>query len=171
MAGTLDLRKVLKNISSPLRAQFFGKYRELRKIPFDSLKQSDVDPIVAGLQSMKPNKRREIQVRLHRMVKLEGNPGQKVLLEELRERYPKKVAEWAGLTSRIDKVLWIYLNAPDAFEEAVVFARADALSTKRCYNRWPGTSADGFVVTEDRKVALKVALKTHYSRNELRGEH
>ena len=155
MAGTFDLRKVLKDIASPLRAQFFGKYRELRKIPFDSLKQKDVDPIVAGLQSMKPNKRREIQVRLQRMVKLQGNPGQKVLLEEIQQRHPDKVAEWAGLTSRIDKVLWTYLNAPDAFEEAVIFARADALSAKRCYNRWPTIAVDGFAVTDERKEALK----------------
>lgn len=154
MAGAFDLRKVLKNISSPLRTQFLGKYRELRKIPLDSLKQTDVDPIVAGLQTMKSNKRREIQVRLQRMVKLESNPGQKVLLEELQQRHPDKVAVWAGQKSRIDKVLWTYLNAPDAFEEAVVFARADVLSGKRCWNRWSGATGDGFAATDDRIATL-----------------
>lgn len=171
MAGTFDLRKVLKEISSPLRTQFLGKYRELRNIALDSLKQKEIDPIVAGLQTMKPAKRREIQVLLQRMVNLERNAGLKVLLEELQQRYPSKVAEWAGLNGRIDKVIWTYLNTRDAFEEAAIFARADALSGKRCWNRWSGSATDGLSVTDDRVEALKVALKTHYSRNELRGEH
>ena len=171
MAGTFDLRKVLKNISIPLRTEFLRKYRELRKLPLDSLKQTEVDPIIAGLQTMKPAKRRMIQVLLQRMVKLENNAGLKVLLEELQQSYPAKVAEWAGLNRRIDKVLWTYLNARDAFEEAAIFARADALSGKQCWNRWSGSAADGFFVTDDRVESLKAALRNHYSRNELRGEY
>jgi hypothetical protein len=171
MAGTFDLRKVLKQISAPLRTEFLGTFRELRKARLGGLKQLDVDPIIAALQTMKPAKRRAFQVLLQRMTNLESNNGIKVLLEELQQCSPEKVTEWAKLDRRIDKVMWTYLNARDAFEEATIFARADALSGKRCWNRWSGTTADGFAVTDDRIESLKTALRTHYSRNELRGEH
>jgi hypothetical protein len=68
-------------------------------------------------------------------------------------------------------VLWVYLNARDAFEEAAVFARADALSVTRYFNRRSQVPCGGFEASDERIDALKAGLRTHYSQNELRGEH
>lgn len=71
----------------------------------------------------------------------------------------------------MDKVLWAYLNAQDAFEEAMVFARADSLVATRYWQRWPAVVCEDFSVTEENIAALKEALSAHYREKELRGEH
>ncbi|MFG0335478.1 MAG: hypothetical protein ACF8TS_19130, partial [Maioricimonas sp. JB049] len=65
-----------------------------------------------------------------------------------------------------------YLNARDAFEEAAVFARADALSVTRYFNRWSQVPCDGFEASDERIDALKAGLRTFYAQGDLtRGEH
>lgn len=91
--------------------------------------------------------------------------------EELKARYPKKVGHWNALKRRLDKVVWTYLNARDAFEEAVVFARADSLATTWYFQRWPAVPCENFAVTEENIAALKAALSGYCKEKELRGEH
>lgn len=171
MAGSFDLRKVLKQVSNVHLQQFFTKRGELLDVPWDGLKEHKVAPIVEAIQALPPSQRRQVQILFKSFVRLSDNAGLKVLLEELKARYPKKVRHWDALKRRLDKVVWSYLNATDAFEEAVVFARADSLSTTRFWHRWPTAPSEGFAVTEERIAALKAALCTHYQEKELRGEH
>lgn len=171
MASAFDLRKVLKQISNVHLQQFFTRRGELRDVPWDGLKEHKVAPIVEAIQALPAAKRRQVQVLFKNFQQLAENAGLKVILEELQARYPKKVHHWEALKRRLDKVVWTYLNATDAFEEAVVFARADSLSTTRYWQRWPTAPSEDFAVTEERIAKLKAALCKHYQDKELRGEY
>lgn len=166
-----DLKAQLKRHDNGLLQQLFAERKELLGVDWAVLKKSHVDPIVAAIRSLPPCKRRQIQVLLQSIAKLADNRGLKVIQEELSQRHPKLVSTWGALKNRHDKVLWVYLNARDAFTEAAVFARADALRVTRYFNRWSEVPCDNFAATEDRVEALKAALKSHYSQKDLGGEH
>jgi hypothetical protein len=171
MSSTFDLRKALKQMSNVYLQQFFRERGELLDVPWDGLKEHKIDPIVDAIQALPAGSRRKVQVLFKSFDRLSDSAGLKVLLEELRERYPKKVRHWAALNRRLNKVLWTYLHARDAFEEAVVFARADSLASTRFWNRWPCTPHDGIAITPKRIAALKKALRDYYRKKDLRGEH
>jgi len=166
-----DLRAQLKRHDNGLLQQLFAKRNELLDVGWKDLKKTQVEPIVAAIRALPPCQRRQIQVLLQSIAKLADKRGLKVIHEELSQRYPELLATWGALKNRHDKVLWVYLNARDAFKEAAVFARADALRVTRYFNRWSQLPCDNFAATPDRIEALKAALKSHYSQNELRGEH
>ncbi|GIW90230.1 MAG: hypothetical protein KatS3mg109_0662 [Pirellulaceae bacterium] len=171
MATMFDLRKVLKQISNVHLQQFFATQGELLDVPWNGLKEHEIAPIVEAIQVMSPVKRRQVQILLKSFVRLSNNAGLKVLLEELQERHPSMIKDWEALKRRLDKVVWTYLNARDAFEEAVVFARADSLTTTRYWQRWPAVPHENFVVTEQNIAAFKAGLSAYYKEKELRGEH
>lgn len=166
-----DLRKQLRIHSNGLLQQFFAGRGELLDLDWDGLTKTEVGPIVAAIQALPPAKRREVQVFFQRVDNLVNNRGLRVIREELSQRHPEKVPTFGALKNRADKVLWVYLNAHDAFEEAVVFARADSLSVGRCFNRWSDAPCGSIAITDERIEALKSGLRTHYSQKELRGEH
>jgi hypothetical protein len=171
MKTAFDLKKQLKQHDKGLLQQLFRAGEGLENVPWSKLKKTDVDPIITGIRSLPMHQRRQIQWLLQSIAKLADNRGLKVIHEELSQRYPEMVSTWGALKNRADKVLWVYLNARDAFEEAAVFARADALSVTRYFNRWGPVSCDGFEASDERIGDLKAELRTHYSQNELRGEH
>lgn len=152
-------------------SQFFAKRGELHDVPWDGLKEHKIAPIVEAIQALSPAKRRQVQILLKSFLRLADNAGLKVLLDELRHCYPRKVEHWKALKRRLDKVVWTCLNAQDAFEEAVVFARADSLTTTRYFQRWPAIKCSDFTVTDENIAALKDVLSKHYREKKLRGEH
>lgn len=166
-----DLTAQLKRHDNGLLQQLFAERNELLAVNWAALKKTDVKPVEEAIRVLSPCQRRQIQVLLQSIAKLADNRGLKVIREELSQRYPKLVSTWGALKNRHDKVLWVYLNARDAFKEAAVFARADALKVSRYFNRWSQVPCDGFAKTPDRVEALKAALKAHYDQNEFRGEH
>jgi hypothetical protein len=170
MRQIFDLRRQLKQHDNALLQQLFAERRVLLDLSWATLKQTDVDPIMAQIMELPSGKRRELQALLQAIAKLSDSRGLKVIHEELKWRYPEKVESWTGQKNRADKALWAYLNARDAFEEAAVFARADALSTTRYFNRWSPVVTNGFEVSCERIGALKKGLMEHYSQREARGE-
>lgn len=170
MANPFDLRKVLKQISNGHLHQFFARRGELHDVPWDGLREHRIDPIVDAIQELSAAARRQVQVLFKSFVRLSDNVGLKVLLEELKSRYPGKVRTWKSL-KRLDKVVWTYLNARDAFEEAMVFARADSLASTRYWHRWEAGRCNDFQMTPEKIPAFKRLLSNHYQRKELRGEH
>jgi len=164
-----DLRKQLKQHDNGLLQQLFAERGELQDVSWSALKKTEVNPIIAGIKALPACQRRRIQVLLQSIAKLADNRGLKVVREELSPRYPTLVATWGALKNRADMVLWVYLNARDAFEEAAVFARADALSVTRYFNRWSHAPCQGFAATEEKITLLEAGLRAHYA-HEVRGE-
>ncbi len=151
--------------------QLFSAWPSLRALDWASMrKKTAIEPLVAAVQSLPPEDRRTINLLLRRCLALRTTPGLKVILEELNARYPERVDEWASLHGGLDRVVWTYLNAPDAFEEAAVFARADSLASTRYGRRWTGVPYDSFDAGLERRTALIEALIAMH-KEQLRGEN
>lgn len=168
--AAFDLRKTLKLIDPTLRKELFcSSWPHLTGLPWGEMKKAKVDILFEALQQLSMEHKRDVQRLLKTFLRLKSKSGLKVLLDEVKTECPEKAQEWAAQRGPMDKVVWTYLNVRSAFEEAVIFARADQLSATRYCRKWTGPSSTDFRWTAAREGELSKALIDHYSQ-ELRGE-
>ena len=171
MTSLFDPIRMLKQVSNGLLKELFTRKREYLRIPWDELSETDIAPIVLYWETMPDTERRQMQVVLHDVHALGDERGLKVLAEEIAWRCPEKLPEFQTWEGRLDKAMWVYLNVPEAFDEAAIFARADSLIAGRYWNRWNGLPGESITVTEQHTEALQDELRKYYWPKELRGRH
>lgn len=169
MAKNFDLRKQLKLHDKGLLRRMFTDQGEMTSVPWDTLRPQEVEPIVAEWEAM-GDARRHFQVILQDVNELADPRGQKVLIEEMQWRCPDRLAEIQARKSPADKALWAYLEVREAFDEAAIFARAEALRTGQFANRWNSLPKQPITVTPAMIVALQDEVRSYYWNKELRGE-
>ena len=171
MARTFDPLRLLKEISNELLRELFLREGAKLQIPWDDLAHRDIGPIVLLWETMPESQRWKIHVILQEVQGLADERGLRVLTEELGWRHPDRVTEFTAWEGRLDKVLWAYLHAPDVFDEAAIFARADTLAVGRYWNRWNGLPPQPITVTAEHTNRLQIELRKYYWPKELRGRH
>lgn len=129
----------------------------------------------AAWQALPDTSRKQIQVILQDLAELSDEKGLKVIAEEIARRCSDRAIELVSLEGRLDKAMWFYLNFPNAFDQAALFARADAMATGRYAirrNDLPARPPDEpFPVTPEVIDALQTALSAYYWPKEMRGRH
>jgi len=171
MAKLFDPRKILKHISNPLLREFFGRRGELPGVRWDAMGETDIEPIFEGWQKMPQADRLEVQVVLQDVNQLADERGLNVLAEEVQRWVPERSAELAALEGRHDKAMWVYLNLPDAFDEAAMFARADALAAGRYWVKRNSLPKVELAPEGGLQTALADALTEYYWPTQMRGQH
>jgi len=133
--------------------------------------ETQIEPVFAAWQAMPERDRLTVQVILQDVNELADERGLNVLVEEVRRRAPERVGELAALEGRHDKAMWVYLNLPEAFDEAAMFARADALAAGRYWikrNSLPQLTLDA---DEKLRTSLADAMTEFYWPTQMRGQH
>ena len=171
MAKIFDPKKVLKRTSKALRQQLFTERFPLAGVPWDGLSETDVEPIFQAWQRLPDAERNDVQVLLQDFNDLSEERGLCVLAEEVRARCPDRAAEFAALEARCDRPLWVYLNVPDAFEKAALFARADTLAAGRYWVKRNSLPRQATAFTQELKKAVEVALTGYYWPTQMRGRY
>jgi hypothetical protein len=171
LAKAFDPRKLLKDISNPLLGEFFERRGELIDMPWDELKQTEMEDVFHAWQELPDQQRKQVQVILQDLAELSEPRGLKVIVEEVNRHCPERLAEVMALEARLDKAMWFHLNMPEVFEETALFARADSMSNGRYAVRRNGLPTCEFCVTHDKTEALQLALQDHYWPTEMRGRH
>ncbi len=171
MAKLFDPKKVLKQTSGSLRRQLFTERFPLAGVPWDVLEEMDVEPIFQAWQQLPDLQRDEVQVLLQDLNDLSEERGLSVLAEEVRARCPDRADEFAALEARCDKAAWVYLNIPDAFEEAALFARADTLAAGRYWTKRNSLPRQAIAFTPELKRGVEAALSGYYWPTQMRGQY
>lgn len=171
MAKHFDPRKILKQVSNALLKQFFTERGELLDIRWDELTETKIEPIFDRWQSLTEAQRTDVQLILQDVNELADERGLSVLAEEIGLRFPQRVAEFAAWEARADKVMWAYLNVRAAFDEAAMFARADALAAGRYWIKRNGLPKTALAVTSKMKSDLGAAMTGFYWPTQMRGLH
>jgi hypothetical protein len=166
-----DPRRLLKQISNSLLRALFARHGVLRDLPWESFSEAKVEPVLAAWQALPDDKRREIQVALQDIHALADGRALKICLEEIQRRWSHRTWEFTSLTGRHDKALWAYLEFPDAFRQAALFARADALEGGRYWVKRNSLPRGPFAVDRGHVSGLERELHDHYWPTEMRGEH
>ncbi len=110
------------------------------------------------------------QLILQDVNELADERSHKVLTEDLEWRCPDKLETFGEWKSFIDKALWAYLEARQAFDEAAIVARAEALRSGHFANRWNDLPKKKIKLTDKMKEALQEEVRSYYWHKELRGE-
>lgn len=169
MAKNFDPRKILRGIANPLLQEFFQQRGELANVPWDELTETDIEPVVQAWQQLPEPRRREVQAVLQDVNELADERGLSVLTEELRWRSPDQLSGFNTLEGRADRAMWVYLYARKAFDEAAIFARADALAGGRYWNRREGLPRQPIVATPELTARISASLSEFYRKSQLRG--
>ena len=171
MTKPFDPIRLLKEISNDLLRELFeGEGAQLR-IPWDNLSKRDIHPIVLLWETMPEDQRLKVNVILQEVHELAYEGGLRALAEQLDWLCPELTPEFSRWDGWLDKCLWAYMNAPEAFEEACIFARADTLTHSRYWNRWNGLPPRPITVTAEQTESLQDELRKYYWPKELRGRH
>jgi len=171
MAKPFDPRKTLKHIANPLLREFFTRRDELSDVPWDELTEHKIEPVFKAWQAMPEAKLLEVQIILRDINDLADHRGLAVLAEEITWRCAGRVDEFNSLTGKADKAMWVYLNVREAFDEATLFARADALSAGRYWVKRNGLPKKTIVIDDEINQELAAALTAFYGPSQLRGRH
>lgn len=171
MAKMFDPRKLLRQISNTLLRAFFAQLGELQDLPWEQLKETQMEEVFAAWQQLPGAKRKQVQVILQDLAELSDERGLKVIFEEVNRNCPDRLPELMSLEARLDKGMWFYLNLPEVFEEAALFARTDAMATGRYAVRRNGLPTDDFEVSAPMIESLQEGLQNHYWPTEMRGRH
>lgn len=171
MARPFDPIRLLKEISNDLLRELFEREGARLKVPWDRLSKRDIGPLLLLWETMPTEQRWKIHVILQEVHGLAYEGGLRALAEQLEWLRPELTAEFSRWEGWLDKVLWTYMHAPDAFEEASIFARADTLTKSRYWNRWNGLPPRPIEVTKEQTQALQDELRKYYWPKELRGRH
>jgi len=170
MAKHFDLRRQLRLHDKGLLRRLFAEHEELLEFRWDALKPHDVEPLVAAWEELNDEKRKQVEVILQDVHELADERSHKVLTEDLEWRYPGKLKTFCEQKSLLDKALWSYLEARQAFDEAAIFARAEALRNGQFANRWNSLPTRKVKLTDKMREALQEEIRTYYWNKELRGE-
>ena len=171
MASPFDPRRLLKQISNRLLRAFFTRHGVLEDLAWEQLPETRVEPVFVAWQALPDGKRKEIQVALEDIHNLADGRGLKIFAEEIQRTCPQLVSEFAALEGRLDRAVWAYLQLPEAFEQAALFARADALANGRYWVKRNGLPRGPVPVDGHILRALQEELRDHYWPAELRGKH
>jgi hypothetical protein len=171
VATLFDPIRLLKEISNELLCELFTRGGAKLRIPWDDLSQRDVGPIIVLWETMPEIPRRKIHVILQEVHALADERGLRALATELEWHHPELTDEFSVRNGRLDKALWAYLNARDAFDEAAIFARADSLISGRYWNRWNSLPRESIRITNEHTKALQNELRKYYWPKQLRGRH
>ena len=171
MPKPFDPIRLLKEISNDLLRELFTREGAKLRIPWDELSRNDIAPILLVWETMPQSERWKIHVALQEVHEMSHEPGLRVLAEQIDWLRPELISAFSAWEGRVDKVLWAWMHARDAFDEAAIFARADALAVGRYWKRWNGLPPEPITVTEKHTSRLQDELRKYYWPKELRGRH
>lgn len=168
MARPFEPRKVLKQIANPLLREFFTRRGELGGVPWDELTEHKIEPVFEAWQALPEASKSEVQIILRDIADLSDHRGRAVLAEEVLLRCPDRAAEFETHQSKADNAMWVYLNLPQAFGEAAMFARADSLPQSQWRKR-NGLPMRAITADEAMCDALAKELTAFYGPQQMRG--
>jgi hypothetical protein len=154
-----SMSTVLRMTPNDLLAECFVKLgHDETKIPWNWLARQEIEPILAYLSELTPDKRNEIESVLHSVSDLAYDAGYMAILEaaphcavwDLPSLVPIDLCIWG-------RVMWVWLNQPRVFEKAQIIHQVDRLSWWRKRNDLP-------VMDPDTTDAAKTALAAEISK-------
>lgn len=165
-------KRVLRQISNPLKKEFFERQGQSLPVEWDRLTNIQIDEVFHAWQALPDGPRKQIEIVLHDMDEMATEDGGlRVLIEEGQYRGLDLAKDIEAMDSRFDKVLWVYLNHPEIWNAAVMFARADGISAGRSW-----TKRGDMPVAEPKRgkkeiEKLALALSAYYRERQGRGHH
>ncbi len=173
MAKTFAPKDVLRQISNELLCELFGSLNADIDVPWDDLRETDVDRIYREWQDLPESACRSVEIVLHEVAEMaDGDEGIRVIVEEFNHQGQQDLLEqFDQYDSRHDKALWTYLNARDVWDMAVLFARADSLARGRYWIKRGSMPVVEPNTSREAISALEAAVSHFFRERQSRGRY
>ncbi len=171
MAKPFDPRKILKQIANPLLREFFTRRDELTEVPWDTLTEHKIEPVFRAWQALPDEQQHEVQMILRDVNELADHRGVAVLAQGVLCRCAERADEFRAQVSKADKAMWSYLYARRVFDEAAMFAKADALASGRYWIKRDALPKRVLDAPASLRAPLASALSAFYGPVQMRGKH
>lgn len=161
-------KTVLRQVSKPLLKEFFAARKHPLPIAWEQLGETQIQGIYDEFNHLPETVRREIELDLQDIHTVATEDGVRAMVEA-GSFHGKPVADdLAPHDSRYDKAMWVLLNRPDIWQEAVTFAHADTLASRywQKRNSLPKAAPDTSTAAIDR---LRQAIAAFFVQAEGRG--
>ena len=172
MAHQFNPKRVLRQLSTPLLRNFFGRKAPDLDLKGDKGSGLTVNDIFDAWQRLPPAKRKDIEMVFHEIAEMASDEnGVKVLQEEGLAQGENLGARLESMDSRYDKALWTYMNRPRIWDAAIRFAKADSLSVRRSWVKRSEVPKADPKTDEEGLNKLAVTVSAFYREQEARGHH
>jgi len=170
MSKSFDPRYVLRQVSNELLEDLLEGQSQTVDVPWNELKETQIEPIFAAWQSMPIEPRRAIELILHDVFSIANDHGVRAIMEEAnRQGNTSLLDDLAGDVSRFDIAMRTCLQADAVWSIASQFAKADEVSGGRYWIRRTNVPEGTMNVEPDNVVVLQKAIAAFYQAGQGRG--
>jgi len=164
-----SLRSFLRKCPNALLARYFDSVEAPEQPPWNDIKETQVDPMVAAHNTWPEELRGQADRDFRAVQEVATEGGVSVLLEEARAWGLDFAPHFATLDSGHGRALWAFLEHRELFGQARLFYSADCLPG-RSWRKQTGLP-DVLPNTDDAAVTrLENELSQHYQTREGRGQ-
>jgi hypothetical protein len=172
MAQQFNPKRVLRQVSTPLLRDFFGRKAPDLDLKWDDIQGLTINDIFDAWQRLPDAQRKNIEMVFHDIAEMASDEdGVKVIQEESLTHGENLGTRLESMDSRYDKALWTYMNRPHIWEAAIRFAKADILSVRRSWVKRSEVPKAEPKTDEEGRKKLAVAISAFYREQEARGHN
>jgi hypothetical protein len=164
MASQYSHLQFFRRVPNDLLARYFDSRDAALKVPFNDLKQTEVEPILEAFQALGDQKQAEIEAEFQDIHALSCEGGVSALVDEAAfhgdENFATELAKIDGFHA---KIMWAFLEKPDYWRGATMFQHADNVSPSYWKKRNDLPSLPPHVEVEDIE-ALASEISVMFSK-------
>ena len=166
-----DPKRVLRQVSNHLLKELFKHYEIELEVPWDELKQTQVQSIFDAWQDLEEESRRTIDLTLQDINEMATDDGIRAVIEEAKASGNETLIDTLGrYESRYDRAVHTLMNDRDVWQRAVQFARADSVSRGRYWIKRLDLPTCEPSTTEANLLAFETRLSEFFVAKEARGK-
>jgi len=169
MSRNYSPKTFLRKTPNALLKEYFSRKKLLTDIDFDSLEETEIDPIAQALDELPENHKRNIEADFRQINEMSCALGVQVLAEEAR--FPTHDLDFSEtfeqMKNHYERAFWVFLNHPLVFEISSELAYMDRVGSWR--RRYVGEGLAPAIEKEDLE-SLAKALSDFYKKQG-RGHH
>ena len=169
MANDYAPKLFLRQAENALLKEYFTARGELADIDWDSLKETEMDPVYAAWQALPEEKQEEVEQDFRDIFDLASAEGTRTLIDEGRFHELDLTAELEARDGFLNKAFWVRLKHNDVFDVAHVLDRADHLDGRYWRKRKDMPKKQPTVSATATK-ELGDAIGAYYRENQGRGK-
>lgn len=167
MSKGYDPRYVMKQVSNTLLQDLFEGQMHTVDVPWDELKETQVEPIFEAWQAMEEESCLTVGLILHDVFEMANETGVRAIIEVAKQHgHDDLLSELDGYVSVFDIAMWTCLKAASVWSEARQFAKADSVAGGRYWIRRANLPKAAATINEDTIAELAAGMTAFYRRGQ-----
>jgi hypothetical protein len=163
MSRNYSPKTFLRLTPNKVLKKYFGGENLLGDINFDSLGETEIEPVADAMNELSDKQRNNIEAEFRQINEMACETGIRVLIEEAESPFHNfKISETLKLMeNHYERAFWVFLNHPEVFEIASDLAYMDRVGSWRSRNVGAGLVC---AVQEQDKQNLANAITEFYKK-------